>query len=106
MITVVIESPFAGDTEKNKAYLRRCMADSLARGEAPFASHGLYTQDGVLDDSVPEERLKGIDAGLAIAKRLDMTAVYADLGISSGMRTGIASAHAAGRPVDCRFIGK
>jgi hypothetical protein len=53
---VIVESPFAGDVAANLSYGRRCMADCLRRGEAPFASHLLYTQPGVLDDSLPEER--------------------------------------------------
>lgn len=50
MMRVVVESPFAGDIQKNIEYARKCMADCLKRGEAPFASHLLYTQDGILDD--------------------------------------------------------
>lgn len=42
MKLVVVESPYAGDVERNLRYLRAAMADCLARGEAPFASHGLY----------------------------------------------------------------
>jgi len=66
MRRVIIESPFAGKGEtasermfeeyKNIRYLRACMRDCLLKGEAPFASHGLYTQEGVLDDTIPEER--------------------------------------------------
>ena len=39
MQRVIIESPYAGEIDKNTAYARRCMRDSLDRGEAPFASH-------------------------------------------------------------------
>ncbi len=56
MRRVIIESPFAASNgysvEENLAYLRAAMRDCLKRGEAPFASHGLYTQPGVLDDDV------------------------------------------------------
>ena len=55
MELVVLESPFAGNVEMNIHYARACMADCLARGEAPFASHLLYTQPGILDDDIPEE---------------------------------------------------
>jgi hypothetical protein len=51
MKKVIIESPFAGDVKKNIEYARKCMRDSLLRGEAPLASHLLYTQDGILDDT-------------------------------------------------------
>lgn len=87
MIYVIIESPYAGDIETNLAYARRCLLDSLKRGEAPLASHLLYTQ--VLDDSKPEERTLGIEAGLAWTKKVDKTVVYTDLGISSGMKAAI-----------------
>ena len=52
MKKVIIESPFAGDTETNIKYARECLRDSIFRGEAPLASHVLYTQDGVLDDTI------------------------------------------------------
>jgi hypothetical protein len=105
MKRVIIESPYAGDVELNLRYLRACMADCLARGEAPFASHGLYTQPGVLDDNKPDEREKGIQAGFAWRSVADATVVYADLGISKGMHYGIAHAEAACRPVEHRALG-
>ena len=86
MRRVIIESPYAGDIELNTRYLRAAMADSLARGEAPYASHGLYTQPGVLRDDVPEERKKGIEAGYAWAEVADAIAFYIDLGMSDGMQ--------------------
>ena len=102
MRLVIIESPYAGDVERNVAYARACMADCLRRGEAPFASHLLYTQPGVLDDSVPSERKLGIEAGLAWGAMADATVVYTELGITAGMTQGIERAHAAGRPVEYR----
>ena len=66
MRLVIVESPYAGDVEENVRYARACLADCLARGEAPFASHLLYTQPGVLDDDVPGERALGIAAGFAV----------------------------------------
>lgn len=87
MRLVVIESPYAGDVERNVAYAKKCMLHSIRLGEAPFLSHLLYTQ--VLDDQVPEERKLGIEAGLAWAKKSLTRAVYVDHGISDGMRAGI-----------------
>jgi len=101
---VLIESPYAGDVARNERYARACLADSLARGEAPFASHLLYTQPGVLDDADPAERRQGIEAGLAWGARATLTAVYDDLGITEGMRQGIARAEAEGRPVEVRQL--
>lgn len=104
MRRVVIESPYAGDVEKNLAYLRAAMADCLARGEAPFASHGLYTQPGVLDDTIPEERDLGIRAGFAWREPAEATVVYTDLGIAGGMKLGIAHAETCDRPVEYRTL--
>lgn len=93
---VVIESPFGGPTpeaqEENLRYLRACMRDCLDRGEAPYASHGLYTQPGVLDDWDPQEREKGILAGFEWRSVAQATIVYADRGITKGMRAGIRKA--------------
>jgi len=105
MRLVVIESPYAGDVEANETYARRALADSLARGEAPLASHLLYTQPGVLDDTDPKQRLQGIEAGFSWGEKADLTAVYVDRGTSAGMEMGIAASKAAGRPVEFRSIG-
>lgn len=86
-------------------YAILCMRDSLSRGECPFASHLLYTHPGLLNDDVPEERARGIAAGLAWAQHADLTAVYDDYPISEGMRRGIQNALDAGRPIVYRYIG-
>lgn len=104
MRLVIVESPFAGDEETNIAYARAALADCLARGEAPFASHLLYTQPDVLDDSDPDERRQGISAGFSWARCADATVVYFDLGISPGMRQGIDHASSCGRPIEFRTI--
>ena len=107
MKLVIIESPYAGDADAiavNESYARRAMADALRRGEAPYASHLLYTQPGVLDDTVPDERSLGIAAGLAWGDRADATVVYSDLGMTIGMCEGVDRARAAGRRVIVRFM--
>ena len=86
MPLVIIESPFAGDVEKNLKFARACMRDSLSRGEAPLASHLLYTQEGILNDKVPEERKQGIEAGLAWGRKASKTVIYTNLGITEGMK--------------------
>ena len=100
---VIIESPYAGDVERNVRYLKACMRDSFSRGEAPFASHKLYTD--VLNDEVAEERALGIECGLAWGRWASATVVYADLGISRGMRAGIERAKAEGRTIETRTLG-
>lgn len=105
MKLVIVESPFAGDRDRNLAYLRAALRDCLRRGEAPYASHGLYTQPGVLDDEVPAERALGMEAGFAWGAKADLVAVYTDLGLSRGMRAGVERASAAGVPLDYRRLG-
>lgn len=105
MRRVIIESPYAGRVGANVAYAERCVRDSLARGEAPLASHLLYTRSGVLDDGVPAERRLGLAAGLAWYPVADLCAVYTDRGISGGMAAGIAAARRAGVAVEWRRIG-
>ena len=102
---VITESPFAGDTVSNQRYARAALRDCLKRGEAPLASHLLYTQPGVLDDTDPDERELGINAGLAWGRAADVTVVYTDRGVSAGMREGIRRAAAEGRHVEYRTIG-
>jgi hypothetical protein len=99
---VIVESPFAGDVERNLEYLRAALRDCLRRGEAPFASHAIYPQ--VLNDNHPEERVRGIAAGFAWRKVADATVVYTDLGTSLGMRYGIVDAAQAGHPVEYRTV--
>lgn len=103
-VPVILESPYAGDIERNDAYLNAALHDCLMRGEAPFASHGLYTRPGVLDDTVPAERAAGIAAGFAWRALAQRTVVYVDLGISRGMEAGIRDAIQRGNPVEYRSL--
>jgi hypothetical protein len=104
MRLVIIESPYAGDVEANVLFARACVRDALNRGEAPMASHLLYTQPGVLDDLVAMERDLGIAAGLAWRRAAEASVVYTDRGISRGMEYGIAAALASGVPVEYRTL--
>lgn len=99
MRRVIVESPYAGDVERNLRYLRACLRDSLLRGEAPFASHGLYTQPGVLDDHDQEQRRMGIEAGFAWWEGADAIVFYLDLGISNGMDAAFRRAKPMNTPV-------
>lgn len=100
---VVVESPYAGD-ESNVAFARACMRDALLRGEAPLASHLLYTQEGVLRDEDAAERRLGIWAGFCWGRFADAVVVYTDRGVSPGMRLGIDRAEALGLPVEYRSL--
>ena len=102
---VIIESPYAGvDRDLNVAYARRCLQDSLDRGEAPFASHLLYTQ--VLDDSVRVQRKLGMSRALDWYDVAEMIVGYMDRGITTGMRVGISYARQIGLPRDSRWLDK
>ena len=104
VIRVVIESPFAGDVARNLTYLRAAMHDCLHRGEAPYASHGLYTQPGVLDDLKPEERQRGIAAGHAWYDVAQYIVAYTDYDISLGMKIGMAHALTLGKEIRYREL--
>lgn len=107
-LRVIIESPLAGPTadvvRRNVDYARRCLRDSLMRGEAPFASHLLYAQPGVLDDKNAEERALGIGAGFVWGEVADLVAVYIDRGMSPGMHTGIDVAMERGTTITYRSL--
>ncbi len=102
MVKVVIESPYAGDVEKNLSYAKMCLKDSLKRGEAPIASHLLYTQ--VLDDNLPSERMWGIEAGLAWLELADLHVFYIDLGMSAGMDFAMTESLRLGKVIETRKI--
>ena len=101
MKRVILESPYAGDIQRNIKYARECLKDSLKRGEAPIASHLLYTQKDVLDDNIPKERQLGIDAGLAWKKVADLHVFYVDFGMSNGMK--YASEYAKSQNIDVEY---
>lgn len=103
MNRIIIESPFAGQVDRNLAYVRACMRDCLLRGESPFASHALYTQPGVLDDNVPAERLLGITAGFEWRWGA-RTAFYVDLGWSRGMKMAQEDCQLHGHPWETRSL--
>lgn len=106
MRRVIIESPYAGDVEQNVRYAKAAMRDCLARGEAPLASHLLYTQPGILDDLVPEEREQGIAAGLAWRHVAEVAVFYTDLGWSSGMQRARTVYRAHGTPIEERSLSE
>lgn len=108
MLRVIIESPLSPSNghsfESNQDYARRCMLDSLKRGEAPYASHLLYTQ--MLDDFDDDERKLGMEAGFAWGRAAEKIAVYTDRGTSKGMLQGIELHKANNIPIEYRSIHK
>jgi hypothetical protein len=105
---VIIESPYAADSieglQRNTAYARAAVRDCALKGESAMASHLLWTQVGILNDDIPEERALGIELGLAWGEKAEATIVYVDLGISQGMKLGIERARELGRPVEFRYL--
>lgn len=102
MRLVVIESPYAGEIEQNVTYAKEALLDALKRGEAPIASHLLFP--GALDDNNPAERRLGMAAGLEWVRRADAMVVYADRGVSSGMKEAMDHAKRVGIPIEWRRI--
>ena len=120
MQRVVIESPFKtiryrlkdgtilGCNELgNLQYARAAAHDCLVKhNEAPWGSHLLYTQPGILDDAIPEERMFGIQAGLVWSALADKCVIYIGRGLSEGVRKyGIPGAEKAGIPIEYRRTG-
>jgi hypothetical protein len=105
-LLVIIESPFGSDdpavVEVNKRYCDACLSDSLKRGEAPFASHRVYTQ--VLDDNDPRQRKQGMEAGFVWMAKADLIEVYVDRGITEGMMKGIERASCLGKRIEFRKV--
>ena len=106
-IPCIVESPFAGSTEaeleRNKRYLERCLRDCIYRGESPYASHKMLTV--CLDDTVPEERAKGIEAGLVWRRLAPKRVFYVDHGMSRGMTAALELYEREHLPYVTRRIG-
>ncbi len=106
MKLVILESPYAGNIVENIKYARLCIRDSLLKGEAPIASHLLYTQESILNDNLENERMHGINAGLSWLKVADLHVCYIDKGISKGMAYGIEAAKKFGLQTEYRKLYK
>jgi hypothetical protein len=105
MKRIFIASPFAGNLWQrhlNRQYARKCLADALKRGEAPFAPHLLYPQ--CLDDNASQERALGMAAGNEWLFVAEACVVYVDRGITAGMMADIDAAESAGLQVGYRAL--
>lgn len=99
---VLVESPYKGNIDFHMSYLRLCFRDSIQRGEVPIATHKLYTD--VLNDTDPYERRLGMSMLKELIQHTDFSAVYYDLGVSSGMVFGINYALEVGKPIKPRSL--
>ena len=109
MIRAIVETPYAAaegrTVEQHARYLRLVLRFCLQHGMAPFASHGFYTLDGLLDDGIPWQRKLGMEAGFAWSEVAQVIVVGMDCGISPGMAAGIARHEAAGIPIRRLWLG-
>ena len=103
---VIVESPYAGDIDAHVAYAKRAVHDCMLRGEAPIASHLLFTQPGILDDNRPDERRLGIECGLAWYQAKVVVMFYVDYGISPGMSQALKYCDLTQTPFEWRTIGR
>ena len=103
---VIIEAPFKDSPQIMTEYLKRCVRDTVQRGEAAMTSVAVYCLTGALDDLKPDERKTGIALGLAWYRAAQAAVCYVDYGISRGMAQGIEAAARAGIPVEYREIGR
>lgn len=106
MKLIMLESPYWNNDKRiltrNIAYAKLCMKDSANRGEAPFASHLLYTQ--VLSDANKKEREAGLKMAYAWMKKSDLVVFYCDYGMSNGMILAYNKAKLFKIPYERRYI--
>jgi hypothetical protein len=86
---------------QNLVYARLLLLNSLKLGEAPFASHLLYTQVWSESDDL---RDRGIKSGIEFHHRADLIVLGIDLGTSSGMRNAAANARLIGTEMTSRSV--
>ena len=83
-------SPYRGDTKRNKEYARKLTRVALYNGFVPVTVHLYLTE--VADDRNPEERKRGMAAGMAILEKCKYILVGDKYGISEGMKDEMALA--------------
>lgn len=89
MKLVYICSPYAGDIETNIRFAKDACLHATERGCAPVAVHLIYPQ--ILDDSIPAQRVIGIQMGLRVLASCDELWICGSR-ISHGMSCEIAEA--------------
>lgn len=105
MKRVVVESPYQGNIAVNEIYGELCMYDCLVNyNESPYASHLLYTRKYVLRDHIEAERKLGIEAGFCWRDVAEQSNFYIDLGISIGMKLGIADCESNRKSYETRKL--
>lgn len=88
-------SPYRGDTKRNKEYARKLTRAALDNGFIPVTVH-LYLTEAI-DDTNPEERVRGMAAGMKILENCKYILVGDRYGISEGMKAELTFAAVKGK---------
>lgn len=88
-------SPYRGDTKRNKEYARKLTRAALDNGFIPVTVH-LYLTEAT-DDTNPEERVRGMTAGMKILENCKYILVGDRYGISEGMKAELTFAAVKGK---------
>lgn len=96
MKLVYICSPLRGDIEGNKQRATDLCKYAAEQGVIPLAPHTIFTQ--YLDDTIADQRKKGLKMGLELLERCDELWLFGDEP-SSGMLKELEAANRLGIPV-------
>lgn len=88
-------SPYRGDTKRNKEYVRKLTRAALDNGFIPVTVH-LYLTEAT-DDTNPEERVRGMAAGMKILENCKYILIGDRYGISEGMKAEMTFAAVKGK---------
>lgn len=80
---IYICSPYRGEVERNLQYARELTRVALDNGYVPITLHLYLTQ--AVNDEVPEEREKGMEAGKELLKHCKYILIGSKYGLSEGM---------------------
>ena len=98
MRKVYICSPYrakdGAELDRNIDYAQQLTRQALEAGLAPITPHLYMTQ--CMDDKKPEERARGMAAGLALLKGCDFVIAGVKYGITEGMDREIHTANTLG----------
>lgn len=88
-------SPYRCDTKRNKEYARKLTRAALDNGFIPVTVH-LYLTEAT-DDTNPEERVRGMAAGMKILENCKYILIGDRYGISEGMKAEMTFAAVKGK---------
>lgn len=88
-------SPYRGDTKRNKEYARKLTRAALDNGFIPVTVHLCLTE--ATDDTNPEERVRGMAAGMKILENCKYILIGDRYGISEGMKAEMTFAAVKGK---------